>query len=52
VGWLEAEIELPVCRRTPPAGTWGVAKIVTGRGTVAEAISRVVRRLVRLDLWI
>jgi multidrug efflux pump subunit AcrA (membrane-fusion protein) len=51
-GWLEAEIELPEGRRTPPAGTRGVARIVTGRGTVAEAIGRVVRRLVRLDLWI
>jgi putative peptide zinc metalloprotease protein len=51
-GWLEAEIPLPGGKRTPPPGSRGVAKIVTDRGTVAGAIGRGVRRLVRLDLWI
>lgn len=51
-GWIEAEVGLPPGPRVPAPGMVGEAKIETGRGTLAGAIGRSVRRLVRLDLWI
>ncbi|MFN2432777.1 MAG: efflux RND transporter periplasmic adaptor subunit [Gemmatimonadota bacterium] len=51
-GWVEAEVPIPPGARLPAPGMTGTAKIVTGRGTVAEAVAHGVRQLVRLDFWI
>jgi len=49
-GWLEVEVPLPRDAWEPSPGMTGVAKIVTGKGTVAGALVRLFRRNVRLDL--
>jgi hypothetical protein len=46
------EIAIPAEAYSPAPGMGGVAKIVTGRGTLADALGRAIRRTVRLDLWI
>lgn len=51
-GWLEVEVALPDDGWLPPPGTTGIAKIETGRGTIAEAIVRAFKQTVRLDLWL
>ena len=51
-GWVEVAVPLAGDSRLPAPGATGRAKIVTGRGTVAQAIGRGVRHLIRLDLWI
>ncbi|NIW35210.1 MAG: HlyD family efflux transporter periplasmic adaptor subunit [Gemmatimonadetes bacterium] len=51
-GWLEVEVALPDSGWLPPPGTTGIAKIETGRGTIAEAIVRAFKQTVRLDLWL
>jgi putative peptide zinc metalloprotease protein len=51
-GWVEAAVPLPDGAPTPAPGMTGTAKIVTGRGSVAQAIERAVRRTVRLDITI
>ncbi|MBI4514163.1 MAG: efflux RND transporter periplasmic adaptor subunit [Gemmatimonadetes bacterium] len=49
-GWLEAVIPLPAADWQPAPGMTGVAKIETGRATVAKAIARAVRQTIRMDL--
>jgi multidrug resistance efflux pump len=51
-GWVEATVPIAGGPRLPAPGATGRAKLVTERGTVAEALGRAGRRLVRLDLWI
>ena len=51
-GWVEAEVPLPEGSWHPAPAMTGVAKIVTGRGTVAAALARAFRETVRLDLWL
>lgn len=51
-GWLEAQIPLPSGEWQPTPGMEGIAKIATQKVTVSEAIARVVRRTIRIDLWL
>ncbi len=51
-GWLEAEALFPSRAWQPAPGMTGIAKIATRRATVAQAITRAVRRTVRIDLWL
>lgn len=51
-GSVEVEIPFPAETYLPSPGMWGVAKIVTRHGTLADALRQAVRRTVRLDLWI
>ncbi len=51
-GWLEVAIPLPGGNWQANPGMEGIAKIATQRVTVAQAIARVVRRTVRIDLWL
>jgi multidrug efflux pump subunit AcrA (membrane-fusion protein) len=51
-GHVEVEIAFPAEAYSPAPGMGGVAKIVTGRGTLADALGRAIRRTVRLDLWL
>lgn len=49
---VEAMILLPESEEGPDLrpGMTGTVKIVTGQGTVAEAVTRVLRRMIRVDL--
>jgi multidrug efflux pump subunit AcrA (membrane-fusion protein) len=51
-GWLEVEVPVSTTRWLPKPGMTGIVKIQTWRGTIAQAISRAVRRTFRLDLWL
>jgi putative peptide zinc metalloprotease protein len=50
-GWIEVDVPLPEGSedRVPVPGMTGVAKIVTGRGMVGQALARTLRRNVRLE---
>ncbi len=51
-GTVEAIVPIPDVEWRPAPGMTGVAKIVTRRVTVAEAIARVWHQTVRTDLWL
>ncbi|MFN2387413.1 MAG: HlyD family efflux transporter periplasmic adaptor subunit [Thermoanaerobaculia bacterium] len=48
-GWVDVDVPLPEDHHAPVPGMTGVAKIVTGRGIIGQALAQSLRRNVRLD---